>query len=192
MLEELPKKILGDRIYLEKPEISFEYAKKMFAVVDINREHILPWLEWATNERTKSPEDEFAFALNAENSWNEGVCFEFAIYDSNTKDYLGGISLIKRDKTHNKCFEIGYWLRKDYCKKGYMQEAVRMLEKTAFDLGVERIVIRNDVENIASKNVAVKCGYTFEGISRHGQYNSILQEFRDINVFSKLRGEFFE
>ena len=99
MLEDLPIIIQGERIHLAKPEVSFDFAKKMFAVVDVNREHILPWLEWATFERTKSAEDEFAFALDADNSWRDGSRFEFAIYSNDTKDYLGGISLIKRGKT---------------------------------------------------------------------------------------------
>jgi RimJ/RimL family protein N-acetyltransferase len=190
MLEDLPIIIQGEHIHLAKPEVSFDFAKKMFAVVDVNREHILPWLEWATFERTKSAEDEFAFALDADNSWRDGSRFEFAIYSNDTKDYLGGISLIKRGKTVCKCFEIGYWLRKDYCKKGYMQEAVMLLEKTAFNHDVERIIIRNDTSNIASKNVAIKCGYQLEGVARHSQYNSVLQEFRDLNIFSKLKSEY--
>lgn len=161
----------------------------MFDVVDHNRDHILPWLAWAMLEVTKSAEDEYIFAMDADNAWKTGKRFEYSLYDKQTHDFLGGIGLMKREKSIDMQFEIGFWLKKDACGKGFMQEAVKLIETEFFGIGVERFIIRNEVKNIKSKHVAEKSGYQFEGIQRHGRYNSCLKRFMDVNVFSKLKSD---
>ena len=70
-----------------------------------------------------------------------------------------------------------------------MQEAVRCLEKTAFEKGLNRIVIRNDTTNMRSVNVAKNCGYHLDGVLRQDKWNDVTQQFRDTNVFSKLKSD---
>ncbi len=184
------EKIEGLRIILQKPTVSFVFAEQMFSAIDNNREHILPWLDWALPTVTKSAEDDFVFAYLADKDWEIGKRFEYSIYETETGKFIGGLGVIKISKDIDGIFEIGYWLCEDACGKGYMQEAVRLIEKELFDLGAERIIIRNDVENIKSRMVAINSGYQFEGCQRHGKYSVALQKFVDINVFSKIRSDF--
>lgn len=186
MIENIPQLLQSERIYLKKPDVTFSYAKVMFETIDANRQHILPWLHWAQPDITKSAEDDYNFAFQANENWKAGKSFEFAIFKNNTDEYLGGISLVKRGQDENKCFEIGYWLKKDARGQGYMNEAVKRLERAAFELGAKRLIIRNDTKNTASVNVAVKAGFTHEGVERCGSFNPVLQKFVDINVFSKI------
>ena len=59
--------------------------------------------------------------------------------------------------------EIGYWTRKSAQGKGYTQEAVNALTYYGFQkIGLRKIIIRCDEENLASGQVAQKCGYTLE------------------------------
>ncbi len=176
-----------ERLLLEKPERSFDFATKMFEVVDANRDHILPWMDWALPKITRRAEDDYNFALDADRAWKAGERFEYAIYDKTNKEFLGGIAAIKKGRTVDNQFELAYWLKKEACKKGYMQEAVKSLENMLFDAGAKRLVIRNDVENINSIKVAQNLGYQLEGIERNGRFSECLQKLTDINVFSKIK-----
>ncbi len=183
-----PKEILqGNRIVLQKPEVSFDYAQKMFAVANANRETVMPWLEWALPEITSSAEDDFLFASDADKAWKKGERFEYAIYDIKNKDFLGVIGVIRRGKERNQAIELGYWLKKDAQGYGYMQEAVKLVEDEFFSLGIQRITIRVDVENEKSNKFAIKAGYSFEGKLRKGHYNMCLHQFRDLNLYSKIK-----
>ena len=186
---EMKEKLVGTRIYLQKPEVSFDFAKKMFEVVDVNRDVITPWLEWALPDITKSAEDDFAFAYDADKAWKAGERFEYPIYDINNDGFLGVIGMIRSGKERDCAFELGYWLKKDAWKKGYIQEAIKLVEDELFAQGIVRITIRADVENENSNNTAKKAGYTFEGTLKKSNYNMCLHQFRDLNLYSKIHQE---
>lgn len=188
-MSDIPTKLDGSKIYIQKLPVTFEFAKQLFDIVEVNRNHILPWLDWALPEVTAKAEDEYNFALFADEDWQAQKRFEFAIFKQGTTELLGGICLMRRNNKRDRVAEIGYWLKKEATGHGYMLEAVSLLEKFAYGLGYERLVIRNDVDNIPSKKVAEKAGFTFEGIERHGHYDQQNDKFVDINVFSKLRDE---
>ncbi len=106
---DLNQKLEGERIYLQKPEVSFEFALKMFKVVDANRDFVIPWLAWALPEITKSAEDDFSYALEADKAWKNGERFEYVIYNKENDDFLGTIALIKRgnEKIRHLRLDIG-------------------------------------------------------------------------------------
>ena len=60
---------------------------------------------------------------------------------------------------------IGYWIDQRYANRGYTTRAVVALTQFAFDkLSLHRIEINLRPENEASKRVAEKAGYKFEGL----------------------------
>ncbi|MBN2657392.1 MAG: GNAT family N-acetyltransferase [Spirochaetales bacterium] len=67
---------------------------------------------------------------------------------------------------NNETCEIGYWILGQFEGKGYMSEAVAVLEKALFETGFHRIIIRCDEENILSGNIPRRLGYTREGTMR--------------------------
>ena len=99
---------------------------------------------------------------------------------------MGMISALNINE-NAKSMEIGYWISSRFCGKGYMQEAVSLLEKEFFEQGINRIVIKTDILNVKSANVAQRCGYILEGVLRQESFSKNEQRYRDINVFSKLR-----
>lgn len=183
------KTIIGERIILSKPEVTFEFAMERFAIIEKNREHLLPWLAWAMPEFTKTAEDSFIFAYDADKDWEKHERFEYIIYDKVTKEDYGSIGVMKQGSSYNKTFELGFWLKKESCGKGFMLEAVKLLEDEFFNLGAERLIIRNDVNNVKSRKVAEKAGFRFEGCQRHGAWSKYMKKFVDLNVFSKLRND---
>ncbi len=185
----MPERIEGSRIYLNKPEPTFALAREMFSVVEQSRDHILPWLDWASVDNTYRPEDCFVFLQGIHTRWKSGDCFEYLIHDKETHHLVGGFSVMLRDKRHFGVVELAYWLGKQYAEQGLMSEAVRAVEPILWALGIERIVIRNDVKNLASMSVARRCGYVWEGIARHDRYSECQKAWRDSNVFSKIKDE---
>jgi RimJ/RimL family protein N-acetyltransferase len=80
--------------------------------------------------------------------------------------------------------EIGYWVRSDAWGNGYATEAVRTLARFAFEQGVHRVRIQADVGNVASARVALRAGFSFEGIARLGSRSQ--HGLADHAVFARL------
>ena len=79
---------------------------------------------------------------------------------------------------------IGYWIDQRFANRGYTTRAVNLLTQFAFDkLSLHRIEINLRPENAASKRVAEKAGYKFEGLRTN--YLHIDGAFRDHLCFVK-------
>ena len=62
-------------------------------------------------------------------------------------------------------YEIGWILNKSYWGKGIADEVTRKLVEYAKCLGADSCVIECDAEQIASKRIALKNGFAYEGKS---------------------------
>ena len=89
-----------------------------------------------------------------------------------------------------EAFEIGYIIYDPKDRgKGIACEAVNMFVKYLFSLRhFERIQIQVEPQNLASKKVAKKCGFTYEGTARKAFFSC--GQAVDIEIHSLLRGEF--
>ena len=78
-----------------------------------------------------------------------------------------------------------------HTRKGYITEAVKIIEKEVFlNLNLNRIQICCDEQNLASKKLAIKCGYICEAVLRDQRFSEYHDEFHNGLIFSKLRSEF--
>lgn len=90
---------------------------------------------------------------------------------------LGGVVLGAYRGAH-----IGYWIDQRYANRGYTTRAVRALTNFAFtEIRLHRIEINLRPENVASRKVAEKSGYTLEGV--RPRYLHIAGEWRDHLTF---------
>lgn len=90
---------------------------------------------------------------------------------------LGGIVLGAYRGGH-----IGYWIDQRFANRGYTTRAVKALTDFAFnELQLHRIEINLRPENGASKKVAEKSGYSFEGL--RPRYLHIAGDWRDHLTF---------
>ena len=86
------------------------------------------------------------------------------------------------------CGEIGYFVDEAYWGRGIAVEAVRLIEKVAFEeLGLFRIEINMIKANKASARVAEKAGYRKEGIARSKLM--LNGKAYDCYVYGKARSE---
>ena len=86
-------------------------------------------------------------------------------------------------------YEISYQLfGEKHSGKGYTTEAVNLLVGYLFGRKrVNRMQLNIHPENAASKKVAEKCGFTFEGVMRECWFHQ--GEYQDLEVWSLLRDE---
>ncbi|NOH86014.1 GNAT family N-acetyltransferase [Vibrio sp. 03-59-1] len=151
----------SNRIKLVPP--SMELAPQMLAAIQESQEELsvfLPWVPYAltTEDSVKNTQDAI---VNFEQFEGE---LRFSIIDKESDILVGAIGLIIRDKTV-PYFEIGYWLRTAYVGKGFITEAVKLIEVYAFsELKANRVEIRAADINYKSRSVAERCGYILEGI----------------------------
>ena len=185
---QLPAQIESERLILTVPlDPSFELAKEIYAEVDFSRKDLLKFLPWP--KFTTRPEHYFLYLANScEQGYNNGSKFAYVIRNKETGKFLGIVDLLKVDNVH-KSAEIGYWLSSHATGNGYMTEAVRALEKAAFENGVNRIIIRNATDNIPSANVAKNAGYVLEGVMRQAHIAVDSDELLDTNLWSKLKSD---
>lgn len=102
------------------------------------------------------------------------------IFDGN----LVGACGIRIDQHRPWVGEMGYFIDTAYQGQGIATEAVKQLEEIGFnELKLKRISILMDTRNLASEQVARKCGYEKEGVAR--KIHRIEEEYYDCFVYAK-------
>jgi RimJ/RimL family protein N-acetyltransferase len=110
----------------------------------------------------------------------------FAIADASTGAVVGSIDMrINGMQTGH----VGYWVAAQARGRGVAPDALRALSLWAFEsLGLGRVELVTDPENIASQHVAEKAGFQREGVLRSVLLNRDGTR-RDGVMFSLLPGE---
>jgi RimJ/RimL family protein N-acetyltransferase len=185
---DMPQTIENEDIILEIPLIhTEELANELLAEVKDSIELLKPWLPWATDDYSMKNEMGFLKDQCLER-YNNKSGYAYLIRDKKTHKFCGVIDIIRIEEDA-KLGEIGYWLAKSSQGKGYMTKAVKLLEKTAFDNGFNRMEIKNDPQNQNSVNVAKRAGYRLDGVMRQDRWNPYYKRFADTNVWSKLKSD---
>jgi RimJ/RimL family protein N-acetyltransferase len=101
-----------------------------------------------------------------EGGWKDGSCAGFSIRDAANDEFLGFAAFVHLDLA-DKQGEIGYMLAQAARGRGAAGGSVELLTGWGFDvLGLERLELRIDVENEASRRVAERSGYRLDGVLR--------------------------
>jgi [ribosomal protein S5]-alanine N-acetyltransferase len=109
--------------------------------------------------------------------------YELAIVELPSKSVVGSAGLRIQDWRHRRA-DLGYILRRDRWGRGYMTEAVKLLLKLGFTLGIHRIEATCRPENLASARVLQKSGLQLEGRMRHVQF--VRGEWWDALMFAVI------
>jgi ribosomal-protein-serine acetyltransferase len=176
----------GKRLILKRTKPTLKMAESMFKVIGENRKHLEHWFPWP--KLTLKVEDSLKYLFDKEEETEKGKKVEYGLFVNN--EYIGNISIFDIHEK-KKSAEIGYWLSSSHTRKGYMTEALKILEKEAFEkLKLNRIQIKCDERNEASLGVAKKCDYKYEGKFREDAFSEHFNDFRNTLVFSKLKSEY--
>jgi ribosomal-protein-serine acetyltransferase len=102
----------------------------------------------------------------------------------------GSIGIYKIDFL-NRIARIGYWIDEDYEGQGLVTGGARLLVGHALhDLRLNRIEIRCAPENLASRAVPLRLGFTEEGL--HRQVLAIHGGFQDLIMYAMLAKDWRE
>ena len=98
--------------------------------------------------------------------WTQGSGAAFGVFDAATGQLLGANGLVSLD-LDAKVAEVGFWVAPWARGRRVATEATRAVARWALTtLGVQRLVWRAEVGNHASRLVAARVGFGFEGIAR--------------------------
>jgi len=150
---------------------------EMVACLD-GDEEISRWLEQIPQPYT--PADAQAFLSRTDET-------TFAVVDAEDGGVLGGIG-VKWNDAHDVA-EIGYWARLEARGRGVTTRALKLASSLAFEAGAARVQLRADVENVSSRRVAEKAGFTAEGVLREAHWNPRLGRRQSWVMYSVLPGE---
>jgi ribosomal-protein-serine acetyltransferase len=152
----------------------------LWAAVEEERDRLAEWMPWT--DRTTTIEDQRAWLerviADAENLEGTGLWVD--------GEFAGGVGMTFGP--FSIAAEIGYWIRATHGGRGHVTRAVRAMTDLAFrEHRVHRVVIRAGVENVRSRAVAERLGYTFEGVARgEGKGRG---GFYDLAVYAVLEDE---
>jgi ribosomal-protein-alanine N-acetyltransferase len=115
----------------------------------------------------------------------EGIRWIIALKESD--EYIGDIGFHNYSKKHRR-IEIGFKLAKEHWRRGIMYKSINKAIAYAFNkLRVNRIEALVEPQNVRSKKLLQKLGFTNEGILR--QYEKESKGYVDLIIFSLLRNE---
>lgn len=187
MQQRWPVKISGDEIYLRP--LRFRDHARWNTVRAENRQWLAPWeatvpAHGPIDDESKERElpSFFQMIRQVNREARNGRSFSFAVWHKH--NLIGQISLGGVIYGALRAGHIGYWIDLNYINRGYMTQAVELVTDFAFNsLILHRIEINLRPENIASKRVAEKAGYIFEG--ERPRYLHIDGDWRDHICFVK-------
>lgn len=87
--------------------------------------------------------------------------------------------------------EIGYFMRSDMRRNGYMSEAVdAIMAYLLTTTPTDRVLIRVIAGNEASRRVALKCGFLYEGLLKEAGENGATGETESLELYSLTRQDY--
>jgi ribosomal-protein-serine acetyltransferase len=88
----------------------------------------------------------------------------------------------------NRSTELGYWVGAEFEGLGLITKTCRVLIDYAFEeLGLNRVVISCAVENLKSRAIPERLGFTQEGLLRQSEW--LQDHFTDMAVYGMLASE---
>lgn len=138
-------------------------AAELYALIDANRDHLLPWMPWASWHQSADDVLPFIQLTRRQIGDNDGL--QTVIVDPHGR--IVGMIGVHGIDWRNAATSIGYWLAADEQGRGTMTEAVRAYVDHAFTTWkLNRVTIQAAVGNARSRALPERLGFREEGILR--------------------------
>lgn len=168
---------------LELRPVEERHAEELTALVRRDIAHLKPWMPWATERY--SVEDAREFIRRQIRQYAEDQGFATLVFFRGRVAGSIGYNLIDWS---NRKTDIGYWLGAEFLGRGIMTKACRALVEHAFkELRLNRVEIYCAVENLRSRRIPVRLGFTEEGTHRQAEW--VHDHFKDLVSYSMLARE---
>jgi ribosomal-protein-serine acetyltransferase len=154
-MAELPDVLEAGSVQLRR--WSPNYAEPMLKAVAESIRELAQWMPWAQGVPNIAGLQEVlsqgVLDFDADRNW------EYAIFDAESEEVIGAVGLHRTEDLDT--FEIGYWVRSSWTRRGVATLAARTVVSTASTYleSANKIVIRTDQANVVSASVARKLGF---------------------------------
>ncbi|MGN2337601.1 GNAT family N-acetyltransferase [Clostridium cagae] len=119
---------------------------------------------------------------------NSDNVYIFGLYNLSNKDLIGKITLFDYN-CRNKSLEIGYYLLPKFRKKGYMNEAIKIILNLLFlKTDINKVYAQTASFNNNSNALLKLNNFKLDGILR--EHHELNEVFYDDYIYSILRSEF--
>jgi RimJ/RimL family protein N-acetyltransferase len=187
LLIDVPEQIHTEHLLLRSPRKGD--GPKINAAICASIDELRPWMPWAQTAPTVDESEAYCRRMTA--SWalrQDLPMFIIERLSNGEEGEFVGATGLHRINWDVRSFEIGYWRRTGHAGRGVVTEATRAVAGLAFTaLAAQRVEIRMDENNRASRRVAERAGFTFEGLLRCDTLTPSGQ-VRHTRVYSRVRG----
>jgi len=169
----------GEGVRLRPPRMS-DY-REWSALREASREFLQPWEPtWAVDDLTRPAFRRRLSLYTRDRDLGQG--YAFFVFRADTGALVGGVNLRNIMRGVAQSAQIGYWAGESQARRGYTSEAVRAVNRFAFDnLGLHRVEAACCTDNTASHRLLLKVGFAEEGMARG--YLKINGNWRDHFLF---------
>jgi RimJ/RimL family protein N-acetyltransferase len=155
---------LADAGILVRP-FAADDVGSLYAAVRESIDTVGRWMSWCHPDYSIREAEEWI--ARCEKNWEAEADREFGIFDAKSNEALGCAGINQINRIHNFA-NLGYWVRASRAGKGVGSAVAMLLAKFAFgELKLSRIEIVTMLDNAASRRVAEKVGFQFEGVARN-------------------------
>ncbi len=163
--------------------IEKRHAAAFFAFLEKNREHYRGILRFI--EKLRSEKDTESFIVRGLEAMAHGSFCSWGLWDG--KRIVGVVSVRDMDEDF-RAGEISYCIDQDYEGRGLVSEACGLLIDHVFwEYALERLALWCDVRNERSQAIALRFGFTKEGLARKSFVAD--GKFQDCYLWSLIREE---
>jgi ribosomal-protein-serine acetyltransferase len=180
-----PMPILTQRLLIRPPQLGDE--KALNAAIVESHDNLKVFMAWA--KTCPSLEDSAEQVRLSVENWvhkkEQEPWLPLYIFDRQSSEFIGATGF------HNYHWEIpsvetGYWIRNSKRGLGLITEAINALTRYAFEvLGVKRIAITCDADNLQSKKIPENLGYQLEGLLKFHRRKPLTNELSDTLIYAK-------
>lgn len=184
---DLPTEIHTRRLLLRIP--SMQDVETFQSLMEDSYEHLQRWMPWArTLPEIQATRERMEQSIQFFHERKEHLRFMIVRRSDAT---LMGTAIFNFLDWDTPKAEIGYWIGKDFTRQGYMQEAVRAMLDYGFNqMKLHRIEICTDSENLASRRIPEKLGFTLEATLREERRHHLNPDrYIDFCIYGLLERE---
>jgi RimJ/RimL family protein N-acetyltransferase len=160
LLHDVPDVIETERLLLRAPRPG-DGPELRAAILDSLAE-LRPWFPWAQDAPDEDAAEENVRRARAHFLLRSDLRFHILLR-SDPERLIGSTGLHRIDWDAGR-FEIGYWIRTPFARRGFVTEAAGAMAVLAFrDLGANRVEIWCEARNERSAAVARRLGFHLDG-----------------------------
>lgn len=154
--------IISQKLVLRLP--ATEEAQTLSDLISLSPS-LYQWLDWVYPDFSLQDAEKFILANRL--NWMKETALGFGVYRRTDNKLIGMVSITEFQRIANMAC-IGYWIGDDFQQKGYGKEALDALIEFCFaKVGLTRLEIICDPDNIPSHLIARKCGAVEECLAKN-------------------------